>query len=54
MKGKYIYINKKTSQKLYSETELNLPDFELLMEVKNGKMSNKKIVKKKYGRQKNK
>ena len=45
---KFVYINKKTGQKLYSDKELNLPDFELLMEAKNTQMKTSKTYKKKY------
>jgi hypothetical protein len=47
--NKYIYINKKTGQKIYCDTPRDLKDFELVMEARDTKMSSKKIIKKTYG-----
>jgi hypothetical protein len=44
--NKYIYINKKTGQKIYCDKPCDFKDFELIMEARDTKMSNKKIIKK--------
>jgi len=46
MIAKFIYRNKKTGQRLYSNEELHLKDFNLEMEVKNTQMRSRKINKK--------
>lgn len=43
---KKVYINRKTGQKIYTDKELNLKDFDLVVEPRNMKMSSDKIIKK--------
>ncbi len=47
---KFIYHNKKTGQKIYTDERVDLKDFELVMEARDTKMASKKIIQKAYGK----
>jgi len=43
---KFVYLNKKTGQKVYSDEELEDSDLVVVVKVKNGQMKANKIVQK--------
>lgn len=43
---KYVYINKKTYQKVYSNEKIDDPELELVKELKGGPIKQDKIIKK--------
>lgn len=46
MKKRYIYINIKTKEKVYSETQLKDKDLKLVAVVRDTKMKNDEIIQK--------
>ena len=44
--NKYVYRNKKTGAKVYSDKPLNDPSLELVREFRDGKIKSNKVIKK--------
>lgn len=44
--NKYVYKNKKTGAKVYSEKPLNKPGLELVREFRDGKIKSNRVIKK--------